>query len=104
MKTFRVLMTQSAAQDLKDISSYIAYDLKEPLVAKRFVKEIKTSVMSLAELPLRHNLVSDENLATQGLRKIMVGNYIIFYIVSEMDETVSVVRILYGRRDWIHLL
>jgi plasmid stabilization system protein ParE len=30
--------------------------------------------------------------------------YLIFYIVSEKDKTVNIVRILYGRRDWIHLL
>ncbi len=104
MESYKVFMTESATQDLNGLSSYIVYDLKEPSVAKKLVEKIKDSVMSLATLPLRHNLVSDENLASQGLRKTMVDNYIIFYIVSEKDKTVAVVRILYGRRDWIHLL
>lgn len=52
---------------------------------------------------LDNNLVSDDYLAAQGFRKTMVDNYIIFYTVSEKDKTVAVVRILYGRRDWIHL-
>jgi addiction module RelE/StbE family toxin len=104
MENYQVFMTRSATQDLKGISSYIAYDLKEPSVAKKLVEKIKASVMCLAKLPLRHNLVSDENLAAQGFRKTMMDNYIIFYIVSEKDKTVTVMRILYGRRDWIHLL
>lgn len=104
MESYKVFMTESATQDLNGLSSYIAHDLKEPLVAKKLVEKIKASVMSLTKLPLRHNLILDENLAAQGLRKIMVDNYLIFYIVSEKDKTVSVVRILYGRRDWIHLI
>lgn len=104
MESYKVLMTQSATQDLTGISSYIAHELKEPPLAKKLVRKIRASVMSLAELPLRHALVSDENLAAQGFRKTMVDNYIIFYIVSERNKTVAVVRILYGRRDWIHLL
>lgn len=103
MESYKVFMTQSAAQDLKSISSYIAYDLKEA-VAQKLVERIKVSVMSLVKLPLRYNLVSDDNLAAQGFRRIMMDNYIIFYIVSEKDKIVTVVRILYGKRDWIDLL
>lgn len=104
MESYKVFMTKSAAEDLKSIASYIAYDLKEPAVAKKLVERIKVSVTSLAKLPLRHNLVADENLAAQGFRKTMIDNYIVFYIVSEKDKIVAVVRILYGKRDWIHLL
>jgi addiction module RelE/StbE family toxin len=104
MERYKVFMTQSATQDLKDISAYIAHELKESSLAKKLVEKIKISVISLAKLPLRYALVSDESLAAQGFRKIMVDNYIIFYIVSEKDKTVSIIRILYGRRDWIHWL
>ena len=104
MESDKVQLTQSATEDLRSISSYIAYDLKEPAVAKKLVERIKVTVMSLAKLLLRHNLVSDEILAAQGFRKTMLDNYIIFYIVSEKDKIVTVVRILYGKRDWIHLL
>lgn len=104
MESYKVFMTERALQDLKSLSTYIAYDLKVPSVAEKLVEKIKASIMSLANLPLRHNLVSDENLAAQGFRKIMVDNYLIFYIVSEKYKTVTVVRILYGKRDWIHLI
>jgi addiction module RelE/StbE family toxin len=104
MESYQVVMTRNATQDLRDISSYIANVLKEPVIAKRLVEKIKLAVMCLDQLPMRHNLVSDEYLASMGFRKIMIDNYLIFYIVSEKDKTVTVVRILYGKRDWIHLL
>ena len=104
MESYRVYLTRSAIRDLQQAFSYITHELKEPSAAKKLVKRIKTSVMSLAELPFRHALVSDENLASQGFRQTMVDNYMIFYLVSKDDTIVTVVRILYGRRDWINLL
>lgn len=104
MKGFKVLMSQPAADDLKNIAAYIANELREPAIAKKLVDKIKEVVMSLSEMPARHSLVADEKLANQGIRKIMVDNYIVFYIVSKKYETVTVVRILYSRRDWSSLL
>lgn len=104
MKGYKVLMTQPAADDLKGIATYIANELREPSIAKKLVGKIKEAVMSLSEMPTRHSLVADEKLAIQEIRKMLVGNYTIFYAVSEKDATVTVVRILYGRRDWINLL
>lgn len=97
-------MTQPAADDLTEIAAYIANELKEPAIAKKLVVKIKEAVMSLSELPERHSLVVDENLAVQNIRKIMVDNYIIFYCVSDKDAMVTVIRILYGRRNWVNLL
>ncbi len=104
MESYRVFMTKSATEDLVDISSYIANDLKEPAIAGKLVEKIKASVMRLAEFPLRNSLVSDERLAAFGFRKTMIDNYIVFYTVLEKDKTITVVRILYSRRDWINLL
>ena len=60
--------------------------------------------MGLDQLPTRHALVADERLAQNGIRQIPVKNYIVFYIVNEADSAVTVVRILYGQRNWIDLL
>ena len=104
MKVYKVFMTQPAAGDLRGIAAYIADELREPSTAKKLVGKIKEVIMSLAEMPARHSLVADEQLAIQEIRKIIIENYIIFYTISEKDATVTVVRILYGRRDWANLL
>lgn len=53
---------------------------------------------------LRNALVADEMLAYKGIRKIMMDNYIVFFIVNEESKIVTIVRILYGRYDWMNLL
>jgi len=104
MKQYKVLMTEPAAIDLQSIAGYIADELLEPVIAKNLVSKIKEAVVSLAKLPARHALVADERLAAQGIRKRLVENYIVFYVISEKNDTVTVIRILHGRRDWEHLL
>lgn len=104
MRGYKVLIAQPAADDLKNIAAYIANELREPATAKKLADKVKEVVMSLSEMPERHSLVADEKLANQGIRKTMVDNYIVFYIVSKQYETVTVVRIIYARRDWSNLL
>lgn len=104
MKRYKILMTEPATDDLVDITEYIAKELREPVTAQKLVSKIKNAVMSLAKMPTRYATVSDVHLAAQGIRKLPVENYIVFYVVSEQDEAVTVIRILYGRRDWEQLL
>ena len=104
MKQYKLLMTEPAAEDLQQIAKYIAKKLREPITALKLVDKIKEVVMSLTVVPTRYALVADERLAAQGIRQLLVDNYIVFYIVSERDCTVTIIRILYGRRDWEQLL
>lgn len=104
MKCYRILMTETAEDDLSKIAEYIAKELREPAIARKTIRKIKESVMNLAQMPIRHMTVADEYLAAQGIRMLSVENYIVFYVVSEMDGETTVIRILHGRRDWRQLL
>jgi addiction module RelE/StbE family toxin len=104
MKSYKVHMTQPAMDDLQGTARYISKELREPAAAQKLVTKIRDAVMSLSEMPTRHALVTDERLAVLGIRKLLVENYIVFYVISEKDMVVTVVRILYGRRDWEQLL
>lgn len=46
----------------------------------------------------------DESLSYQGIRKLLIGNYVIFYIVREENRMVTILRILYGKREWLNIL
>jgi toxin ParE1/3/4 len=104
MKKDNVFMTHTATEDLKSIASYIVNELQGPSIAKKLVGNIKEAVMSLEQMPTRYSLLRDANLAGQGIRKIMVDNYIVFYFISEKANEVTIVRILYSRRDWVNLM
>ncbi len=104
MSTYNIQITEPAEKDLYEIGSYISKELLEPETAKKVVSKIAKGINSLEDMPLRNALVSDDRLANKGIRKIIVDNYIVFYIVTENANTVTIIRILYSRRDWVNLL
>jgi len=81
MSEYNIFMTYVASKDLKDITAYIANELKEPTAAKRIVGKIKEAVMSLREMPNRHSVIDEEIIAVKAIRKIMIDNYIMLFIV-----------------------
>jgi toxin ParE1/3/4 len=104
MNNYAVFITGTAFEDLEKIARYIKYELKEPLTAINIIAEIKKGIFSLDNMPCRHNLVRDKNLAHMGYRRLFVGNYTVFYIVLENKPVVNIVRVLYSRRNWEELL
>jgi hypothetical protein len=49
-------------------------------------------------------LVQNEYLASQGIRSIKVRNYVLYYSVDENKNTVTALRFLLGKRDWVGIL
>jgi len=39
-----------------------------------------------------------------GYRLIKVKNYMIFYIISDDDKHIKVIRFLYAKRNWMNIL
>lgn len=104
MKEYSVFITAPGEQDLHEITQDIVNKYKGTPLAGKTVKKLGDTISGLDKSPFRNVLVNDEKLVTAGVRKIIMDNYIVLYIASEKDKTVSVVRILNLRRNWADLL
>ncbi len=104
MKNFSLIISDTAAKDLSEIISYLKNELSYPDSAKLLLKKIRKETSKLKELPFLFPLVEDEILAARKIRKLSIDNILIFYILTENEKTVTVIRILHARRDWINLL
>jgi len=102
--SYQLTITAPAEIDMTEIGLYISEELHSPEAALDLLDEIDRQIISLEEMPKRYALVSDERLAGQGIRFIPVKNYLVFYYVDEEPEVVVITRVLYGKRDWVHLL
>ena len=49
-------------------------------------------------------LNSDERLAQEGVRSFPVKNYTIFYVVDEQIQIVTIISVMYSKRNWANLL
>jgi len=59
---------------------------------------------SLDTMPKRFALVSDDRLAQMGIRSVPVKNYSIFYTVDEQENSVTIISVMYSKRNWANLL
>lgn len=104
MKRYNLVITEAAEADLDRIADYISYELKEPTTALKQLARIEEAMATLEELPERHSLVQDKYLAAKGIRKLPMDNHLIFYTVNKSTNTINIVRVLHGRRDWESIL
>jgi len=93
-----------AQNEIREVYRYIADDLQNPIAAKNRVTLIDEKIQSLKENPARFPLVQDGYLASKGFRIIIAKNHLIFFVIREESKSVSVMRVLYARRDWLHIL
>ena len=104
MSKYDIEITKPAENDLREIGRYISNELLETDRALKVVDKIANAIFKLEEMPLRYSIVSDDKLASQGIRNFIIDNYIVFYIVNEKNKLVTIIRVLYKRRDWVNIL
>lgn len=103
-RRYKIVLSNEAHEDLEDIVTYISKELKEPNIASKLHLKIINAIKKLSFMPERHEPVSDIHLRARQIRCIYVGNYLIPYIVSDSENAVYILRVLYARRDWKNLL
>lgn len=96
---YTIKYSTKAINDLRDIYSYIAFNLRVPQTAARMVNRIRNSIRELDFMPERNPIVEWEPWNSMNMHKMHVGNYLVFYIVDPLQSSVSIVRIVYGKRD-----
>jgi len=73
---YNVKTTRRAENDIYEIGEYIATELHAPESAGKLVDDIESQISDLNHMPKRFALVSNEKLASRGLRSIPVKNYL----------------------------
>ena len=101
---YKVRITDPAQNEMREVFRYIAEDLQNPVAAVRRISQIDEKIQSLKNNPARFPLVRDDYLASKGLRMIVVKSHLVFFIIHEKEHIVSIMRILYVRRDWLRIL
>lgn len=96
---YSVIYSPEAKDDLREIYSYIAYDLQAPETAKGQVNRIRKEIRSLDFMPSRYAIVDWEPWKSMGMHRVPVDNFVVYYTVNDCSHTVTVIRIFYGGRD-----
>lgn len=90
-------MVRITDEALEDIYRYIAENLQSPENAARQYNRIADSILELEAFPERCRLVDFEPERTSGLRRLLVDNYTVFYLIRE--NQIIVTNVLYSASD-----
>lgn len=96
---YKVKLTNYAVEQLREIDQYIAQSLLSPDVASQWMQHLKSELASLDAMPNRYPLTEEEPWRTEGVRKMVVKNFLVYYWVEETKQIVWITAIVYGRRD-----
>ena len=97
MREYPVKITEKALGDMDGIYEYIAFNLQSPENAMGQYNRIADRVLELGFFPEKFRLVAFEPERSQGLRRMLIDNYSVFYVFKE--ELVTVTRVLYSASD-----
>ena len=86
-KKYTVLPTYTFKEELKNITSYFKYKIKESLLTKRFYKNVSNKIKSLEFMPERYTRISDLKNKNRNIRKLLIDNYTIIYEVINDTRT-----------------
>ncbi len=101
---YKVQFLPVAKNDLTEIAGYIALELGMPDAALRLAEKIVQGTERLSEFPYSCPVYTPVRPLKKEYRKLRVENYLVFYCVDEDEKNVTVMRIIYAKRDFEKLI
>jgi len=102
MANFELRYSPLFYEDLDKITNYLLFELKNELAAKTLVNNAEAAIKKRLGNPLGTAPYRSLGSRPHPYRRILVGNYLIFYVV--IDNAMIVRRMLYGRTDLDRIL
>ena len=90
---YSVNISAQADKDIRAIYEYIALTLMSPENANAQLSRLEDRINKLDNLPKRFAKYKNE------IRFMPVDNYLVFYTVEDVSKNVSVLRVMYGKRN-----
>ena len=97
-----IKVSPEARNDLLDIKEYISLELNNPTAALNMVSSITKAISTLVDFPDMGTPLSSKVDILTNYRFLVCGSYLVFY--RHEEGAVNIVRVLYGRRDYMKIL
>lgn len=98
------IYSSASTNDIQQTIRYLKNSLKNPDATTRLYKAIESASESLKTFPYKHAIIDDTFLSLYKIRFVRINNYLLFFTITEETKTIYIIRFLYARRDWQHIL
>ena len=96
---YTVKITTQAEEQLREIRDYIAIELKVPDIAMKWIRMMAEKIEQLRNNPARIKLTEEEPWRSEGVRRMPVKNYYIYFWVDEANKIAQVIGVVYQKRE-----
>ncbi len=103
-REYDVRVTAYALKQSKRIRDYICYQLNAPGAAFGLIEKIERSMASLSRFPHRFAVIEKEPWRSDGIHRMTIENYCVYFWIDEDKKQVQVTAILFGKRDQVKQL
>ena len=100
----RILVTDTAKTDLRDIAVYIADLSKDKNLAIRFVKELQKKTKILEQFPESGAIPRDRVLKSSGYRFLVHKDYLIAYLYEKSENTAHIMAVRGRKHDYLCIM
>lgn len=101
---YKILRTEKAEQQLRDIIFYIADDSKSIDIALNYLDKIEHAITQLEDFPNLGTIPKYAILRKQGYKVLIVERHLVFYKVNEDKKIVVIYAVVDGRREYKNLI
>ena len=101
---YTIRFSPTAEKDLTETVLYLSHNLKSPLAASNLLDTIQERLDQISLFPHSSPLLNIQSLKGKELHILTIENYLLFYRVLEEKKVISLIRFLYGRREWAGIL
>ena len=96
---YNYVLTESAEADADEAFGHIANEPANPGAASAFADGLEEKLEEICKTPEAGRPVRNPYLKGDGIRRVLVKNYITYYLIDEEKENIVVLRVAYSRRD-----
>ena len=96
--------TPQVKKDIDQAIDYIVNELGDVNAAKKLFGDILKTIERICLFPESCEAVDNKLIKNKNVRRALVNNYLLFYILDYKNSAIIFIRFIYGRRSIIELL
>lgn len=96
---YEVKVTGHAEASMREIAQYIAFELLAPEAAVNLLMTLQQEIGKLEHTPHRIHLTPEEPWHSEGVRRLAVKNFYVYFWIDEDRKKIQVIDVIYIKRD-----
>ena len=92
---YNIAYTAFAERDIWEIAAYLSDHSEE--ATKNYLISLRKSIEHLADMPNMYPKIDQY----KEYRKMVVGDYVVTYVVNDALKQVTILRVVHGKRSYL---